>query len=567
MLSDVEYKQALNSTSNPAFIAAPVYDGANKIVDFTIEYANPTLCRITDYTADNGVRFSNLHDTIPESLDWFNYALESIEKERGFDITFYADWAVTWFHMTVDRTKNDKCVFIFTNVNSLKKAEQKFTRLMYTDTLTGIANRTYFNQIFNNVIEQANNDHTSVGIMVIDVDNMKSINDVSGHITGDSVLRRSAHILEKFEDENTQIFRLGDDEFLMLIINLPSKDRMSVISGAVFETFQHNNISISAGIAICPDDNNQSSNLLKYADLAMKTAKKNGKNSVVFFTPNMYQSFVHRTLLQEKLLVAFQNNSFKLYYQPQFYIDSNRLRGFEALIRWHDEVTDTWIPPDDFITVAEEIHLIAALGRWILETGCATLKQWQTDYGFKGIMSINVSPTQLKDITFLAQLEELIKKYDIQPNTLEIEITEGLLIDNIKSTVTLLQQIRKLGILLALDDFGTGYSSFKYLQYLPVNTLKIDKSFISTLDNKVSIESNITAAIISLVSKMGIDTIAEGVEHPEQLELLRKMKCKTMQGFLRGMPMEKARCNKVLSGDISALLRIGTEPPENIIIE
>ena len=130
MLSDVEYKQALNSTSNPAFIAAPVYDGANKIVDFTIEYANPTLCRITDYTADNGVRFSNLHETIPESLDWFNYALESIEKERGFDITFYADWAVTWFHMTVDRTKNDKCVFIFTNVNSLKKAEQKFTRLM-----------------------------------------------------------------------------------------------------------------------------------------------------------------------------------------------------------------------------------------------------------------------------------------------------------------------------------------------------------------------------------------------------------------------------------------------------
>ena len=168
-------------------------------------FASLTIKAQQAYTADNGVRFSNLHDTIPESLHWFNYALESIEKERGFDITFYADWAVTWFHMTVDRTKNDKCVFIFTNVNSLKKAEQKFTRLMYTDTLTGIANRTYFNQIFNNVIEQANNDHTSVGIMVIDVDNMKSINDVSGHITGDSVLRRSAHILEKFEDENTQI--------------------------------------------------------------------------------------------------------------------------------------------------------------------------------------------------------------------------------------------------------------------------------------------------------------------------------------------------------------------------
>jgi len=399
--------------------------------------------------------------------------------------------------------------------------------------------------------------------MLIDIDDMKSVNDVSGHVAGDSVLRRSARILERFRSEDTQIFRLGDDEFLVLATDLPSRNRMVTIADVIFESFQNGSISISAGISLCPDDNMQAVDLLKYADLAMHTVKKNGKNDIAFFERSMYDTFLHHTLLQEKLVVAAENNTFELYYQPQFNIETNYLRGFEALIRWHDD-TFGWINPEEFIPIAEETHVIMRLGRWVLETAAETMKQWESEFGFNGIMSVNVSPMQLKDVNFVSDLAQLVKMYNIAPGTFEIEITEGICIDNIKRSVKLLNQIRNLGILISLDDFGTGYSSFRYLQYLPLNTLKVDKAFIANLDAQMSVESNITNSIISLVSKMGIETIAEGVERTEQLDALRDMKCRNIQGFLRGKPMTKARCSAILGGDVSLLVRTGDEPVEAI---
>jgi len=242
------------------------------------------------------------------------------------------------------------------------------------------------------------------------------------------------------------------------------------------------------------------------------------------------------------------NERFQLYYQPQFDVATNKLRGFEALLRWYDDEIG-WINPEQFIPIAEETKLVIPLGEWILETAISTLKEWIEKYDFDGIMSVNVSPVQLKKPSFIFDLKDLIKKHSIPTHNLEIEITEGVFIDNKNEVIGLLNQIRDMGIGLSLDDFGTGYSSLSYLQLLPITTLKIDKSFIANITDKSGVEANITDSIISMVTKMGLDTIAEGVEKNEQLDILKKINCKNIQGFLKGKPMPKERCEQILGGD------------------
>jgi diguanylate cyclase (GGDEF)-like protein len=566
MLNDSEYIQVLNSVSNPIVVVSPVYDTGKEVIDFVVEYVNPVFNSMFSGTAFTGCLFSAIAGTIDESERLFTLGVKTVTENKSFESTYYAKRNNAWFHMIIDKTENDRCIVTLVNINELKRTEAKLTNLVYTDSLTGLPNRVHFNEVFGTIIDTAVKNNICAGIMLIDIDDMKAVNDVSGHIAGDSVLRRSARILEHFASETLRVFRLGDDEFLVLVTELASRNRMMTIADAIFESFQNGSISISAGISIAPDDNTQAADLLKYADLAMHTVKKNGKNDITFFERSMYEIFLHHTLLQEKLVIASENKAFELYYQPQFNIATNELRGFEALIRWYDSSLG-WINPEEFIPIAEETHIIISLGKWVLETAIKTLRQWQTEFGFEGIMSVNVSPTQLRDVNFVNDLVQLVKQYNIKPKTLEIEITEGIFIDNIKRIVKLLNHIRNLGILVSLDDFGTGYSSFRYLQYLPLNTLKVDKAFVANLDEKMSVESSITKSIISLVTKMGIDTIAEGVERTGQLDALKSMKCHNIQGFLRGKPMDKSRCDTILNGDLSVLIRTGDEPLDRIVIK
>jgi len=247
------------------------------------------------------------------------------------------------------------------------------------------------------------------------------------------------------------------------------------------------------------------------------------------------------------MYIAVQEESFRLFYQPQFDVLTRKLRGFEALIRWFD-TEHGYIKPDRFIPIAEENRLIIPLGDWILRKACTTLARWQRDFGFDGIISVNVSPVQLQSSGFIDDLNMILAETGIEPQTLEIEITEGVLIHNFDESVSLLNEIKKIGVGISLDDFGTGYSSLSYLQYLPLSTLKIDKSFIANISQKTSIEYDITDAIVSLVTKQGIDTIAEGVETPEQYEIMKQMQCKTIQGYLTGKPMPEEDCDILISG-------------------
>lgn len=257
---------------------------------------------------------------------------------------------------------------------------------------------------------------------------------------------------------------------------------------------------------------------------------------------------------KNKLIKALDTRGIELYFQPQVDISTKTLRGFEALVRWNDPELG-WINPEDFIPMAEESNLIIPLGDWVLDSCCYYLKKWKKDFDFNGILSVNVSPVQLKNPTFLSDLCSTIKKYDVSPNQIEIEITEGVLIENMEKAVELLNKIKSLGIGISLDDFGTGYASLSYLQTLPLTTLKIDKSFITNIAAESSKSADITNAIVSLVTKMGLETIAEGVENSEQLEILESINCKNTQGFLMGKPMPVELCERMLSGDVSAILR------------
>ena len=292
--------------------------------------------------------------------------------------------------------------------------------------------------------------------------------------------------------------------------------------------------------------------------MAVHYAKKNGKNNFVYFELDMQRVFIQHLQLQTKMTTAILESNFKQYYQPQFDIRTSQLRGFEALIRWTDtELGD--IAPSVFIPLAEETGLIIAIGRWVLKTAISTLKTWQEKYDYKGIMSVNVSPVQLRQDNFIPELKELITVYQIDPSLLEIEITEGIMIHNMNDTIEKLKAVKNLGLRVSLDDFGTGYSSLSYLQMLPLNTLKIDKSFINNITSSDGIQANITSSIINMVEKMGLETIAEGVEHPEQLDLLNKFNCNVVQGFLCGKPMPFALCDAYLSGDKGAMLKNSKE--------
>ena len=272
----------------------------------------------------------------------------------------------------------------------------------------------------------------------------------------------------------------------------------------------------------------------------------------------MQRVFIQKLNMQAKMSAALINNDFYLVYQPQFDIKTGDLRGFEALMRWYDkELGD--IGPAIFIPLAEETGMILEIGDWVLNTAFCTLKNWQQKYSFKGIMSINISPMQLKQPNFIENIRNLLIKYNLNPDAVEIEITEGIMIENMNEAIEKLNSLKNIGLRISLDDFGTGYSSLSYLQVLPLNTLKIDKSFITGITEKNGIQANITNSIITMVTKMGLQTIAEGVEKNEQLQILKEFNCHIVQGFLRGKPMPEQNCAAYLGGKKSALISLETE--------
>jgi diguanylate cyclase (GGDEF)-like protein len=556
------FKNIINAISSPVLVAEPVLDSEKKIIDFHVTFQNEAFRKAANFAAGESLLFSQFKSKINQDVPWFKLGVKTVTDGFKSETTYYSPANKVWFHIEMVRTDDDRYVVVtLVDITKEKHHSQELRDIAYHDVLTRLPNRNCLKDALEMAIDTARYTETKFGMLLLDIDNLKNINDVNGQAAGDAIIKRSADVLRNFVSENAELFSMGGDEFMLLIENQKNSDTIGNITDAIFEAFCNVNISISGGTAVFPDDSEQGDELMRFADMAVHTAKQQGKNRFINFEIDMQKLFLQKMSLQAKLTTAVLSNTFEQYYQPQFDIKTGELRGFEALIRWHDEEAGN-ISPSTFIPLAEESGLIVPIGKWVLNTALQKLKQWQTKYNFTGIMSVNVSPVQMKHDDFLPSLADTLSKYDIAPDSVEIEITEGVMIDNMRMAVQTLAYIKNMGLRVSLDDFGTGYSSLSYLQMLPLDTLKIDKSFINDITASDGIQANITNSIISMVSKMGLDTIAEGVENASQLMLLEKFNCSIVQGFLRGKPMCADRCEAYLAGDKSAIDTISSPVTE-----
>ena len=426
-----------------------------------------------------------------------------------------------------------------TDITQEKMDEYKITRLAYFDSLTGLYNKASVRDKFSELMDL---DFKKVALLFMDLDNFKLTNDSYGHAVGDQLLVQVADTLMEISKDSSIVSRLGGDEFVILTKDYENHKELEEIAEKlvshldnVFIVGNYNiNVSSSIGIAIYPFDASSFDELLKNADTAMYKAKEKGKNRYEFYNPSMNEAIYEKLNLQSYMRKAISDGEFILYYQPFFTADDRKLVGFEALLRWTSpEMGD--ISPAKFIPVAEETRLILPIGDWVIRTACCFLKRLHELIGTGLSMSINISILQFQQPDFAQRVLEILELNNLPPESLELEITEMVLIQNINEVSDNIALLKSRGIKIALDDFDTGYSLLNYLTQLPINTLKIDKSFIQRIgkadDNKL-----IVGSIIFISKKMGLTTVAEGVETTGQLDYLKKMNCDIIQGFLLGKP-------------------------------
>lgn len=424
--------------------------------------------------------------------------------------------------------------------DELAQKEKKIHNLAYYDPLTGLANRINLESHFNDNIF---NKQSKSAMLYMDIDNFKFVNDTFGHYIGDKLLIAVAENIKKVVGDYHVAGRLGGDEFMVITYAYDDISEIGMLADKLLKTFETGffiedstiSITTSIGIALYPEDGENFNDLLKCADIAMYAAKAAGKGSYVYFDDYMNESIVKKMKIQSSMKNAIENNEFLLYYQPQYHIESGRIKGFEALLRWNSS-EHGFVSPADFIAIAETSGLIIPLGEWVLREACEFIKNLH-DMGHKDIcISVNVSVIQLKQENFVTMVDSILKEKGLKPSSLELEITESLLIENIELNMKKIKELRDLGVRISLDDFGTGYSSLTYLRELPIDVLKIDKSFIDNIMNDND-KSCLTGTIISLAHDLGLEVVAEGVEEEHQLKYLKCYNCDMVQGYLFSKPL------------------------------
>lgn len=436
---------------------------------------------------------------------------------------------------------------------AISEKEKTVNYLSHFDVLTELPNRKMIITRLNYLINLPPNSKLHFFVVFIDIDNFKRINDTVGHYTGDLLLQAVAKRISSHINPNDVLGRLGGDEFALIIQRQLNKleiiEYIESLRNALQETFSIDNsifsISASFGIAEYPQDGADSTELLKSADTAMYKTKDSGRNSVQFFSTEMTNEIIKSVEFENRLLASVKNNELFLVFQPQFASDTKTLRGFEALVRWSSPELGL-LSPAKFIPMAEETGYIITMGRWILETALTKFKAIQEMYDANLIISINISAVQIMEPSFVQMVKDIIEKTGLGPKYIEFEITESVFIESVDYVTNVLKELKKIGISIALDDFGIGYSSLSYLQRLPIDILKIDKSFVSSIKGSDRDEHQIIGAMISLVHQLNIVVVAEGVEEQSQLDYLKKHNCDYIQGFLLGKPVSDDKLTSLL---------------------
>lgn len=534
--------QVINASLDGIMITAP---------DGTIESVNPSFSEMTGYQQDEVVGKTPALLSSGRHGDDFYQLMWRQLQEQGFwqgeiwnkrkNGEVYPEWlTITAIHD--DSGAICKYAGIFTDITDRKQKEARIQSLAYFDELTGLPNRRLFTDRLRLAIANARRHRHQVALLFVDLDLFKRINDSLGHLAGDRVLIEVARRLEKTVREGDSVARLGGDEFTVLVPEIDSLGGLECLAqrliDAIYEPMHINGralfVSASIGISLFPGDGSNEEQLLRFADTAMYRSKELGRNKFRFYNSEMSERTRQEMRLEERLHHALAKGALNLHYQPKINLASGRLEGLEALLRWHDDELGQ-VSPAEVIPLAERLGLIETLGTQVLEMVCAQLQKWQ--HLARVPVAVNLSVLQLQSEHFLRVLDHCLSRYQIAPELIELEITESFFIpERAEAMLAMLEAIRSRGIRLSIDDFGTGYSSLAYLRKLPINALKLDRSFVQNLPGSQG-EVEISLAVLGMARGLGLEVIAEGVETAAQAEFLAKHHCQQAQGFYFSRPL------------------------------
>ncbi|MFJ7728874.1 EAL domain-containing protein [Neobacillus sp. NPDC097160] len=538
--SEQRYRSIIDNNLDAIFTISP----EGKILE-----ANPAAAQLTGCSEKQMVHRS-IYDVIHDhDLNKFKtllektcsgYALESLDCKiihtKGHLLIVHIKTVPIVIHGMINGL-----YVIFKDLSEQSKNMEMIKFMAFHDQLTGLLNRRALHEHLNKQIFLRSKKPQEFALISIDLDRFKYLNDTLGHLAGDEILKRVAQRLNQFQNEKCFIYRVGGDEFNILLLtadrNTAStfvKKVFSVFSQSLYFNSQEYFISPSIGISLYPNDGKDAEMLIKNADEALFRVKEKGKAHFQFYRTDMNSVFSNVVTLETHLRKAIDKNELSLFYQPQIDLATGEVKSLEALLRWNDREFGA-ISPAVFIPLAEDTGLIISIGYWVIEKACEQIQSWN-EKGFTNIrVAINISPKQFQHPNLVPFIQSMIEKYHIQVASLGIEITEGAMSDT-KETIPILKKVKELGISISVDDFGTGYSSLNYLKQFPIDVLKIDQSFIRDIlaDKK---DAAITSTIIHLGKSLGLEVIAEGVENKKQVEFLANAGCHKIQGFYYSRPL------------------------------
>jgi two-component system CheB/CheR fusion protein len=559
--------------------ATMISDADNRIVS-----VNPAFTKITGYAADEVVGMKpNMLNSGKHPTEYFKLMWEALNSKGSWQGEIQnrrknGDVYTEWLSINVLRDERGaiiRYIAVFSDITDAKKAQETIERQATFDTLTGLPNRNLTMDRLTQMLNFCRRNDRMFAVMFLDLDHFKSVNDALGHAAGDELLIKTSIRIKGVLRDSDSVGRMGGDEFVVLLGDLGSADDIIPIAKKILaevrqplavagHTLQP---STSIGITVYPLDGDSPATMLKNADSALYEAKKNGRNTFCFFTHRMQDEANKRHWIDSELSTAVEQERLHLYYQPIIQLDTMVLAGAEALLRWQHPHKG-FIPPDTFIPIAEQNGMIVKLSDWVFQTGLAEWERWSRESGTRLSLSFNLSAAQFVARDHIEQLVKLLSDGGLaHRHQVMIEITESFKLSDNEEYVDILRQLRQCGCRIAIDDFGTGYSSLSYLKRMPVDIIKIDKSFVRDITSDPT-DAAMVRAILQLAVSFGMKTVAEGVETAEQLVFLQEYGCNYAQGFFFSKPVPFANFMAFAqdAGNSSEVARLGGAPATSRIV-